>query len=161
MCPLPLIIALLTKVHTVKAMVFPVVMYGCESWNIKKAEHQIIGAFKLRCWRRLLRVPWTVGRSNQSILKEVNPEYSLEGLKLQNFDHWNEELIHWKRPWCWEGSWAGGEGGNRGWDGWMASPTQQTWVWANSGRQWRTRKPGVLQSMGLQRVGHNWVTFIY
>ena len=73
-------IALLTKVRLVKAMVFPVVMYGCESWTIKKAEHQRIDAFELWCWRRLLRVPWTVRRSNQSILKEISPEYSLEGL---------------------------------------------------------------------------------
>ena len=84
-------ITLPTKVHLVKAMVFPVVMYGCESWNIKKAECQRIDAFKLWCWRRLLRVPWTVRRSNQSILKEISPEYSLEGLmlklKLQSFGH--------------------------------------------------------------------------
>ena len=76
-------ITLLTRVCIVKAMVFPVVMYGCESWTIKKDEHQIIDAFKLRCWRRLLRVPWTVRRSNQSILKEINPEYLLEGLMLK------------------------------------------------------------------------------
>ena len=84
-------ITLLTKVHLVKAMVFPVVMYGCESWTIKKAEHRRIDAFELWCWRRLLRVPWTAGRSNQSILKEISPEYSLEGLmlklKLQYFGH--------------------------------------------------------------------------
>ena len=84
-------VTLLTKVHTIKAMVFPVVMYGCESWTIKKAEHQRTDAFKLWCWRRLLRVPWTARRSNQSILKEISPEYSLEGLllklKLQYFGH--------------------------------------------------------------------------
>ena len=84
-------ITLRTKVHLVKAMVFPVVMYGCENWTIKKAEHQRIDAFELWCWRRLLRVPWTARRSNQSILKEINPEYSLEGLmlklKLQYFGH--------------------------------------------------------------------------
>ena len=84
-------ITLLTKIHLVKAMVFPVVMYGCESWTIKKAEHQRIDAFELWCWRRLLRVPWTARRSNQSILKEICPEYSLEGLmlklKLQYFGH--------------------------------------------------------------------------
>ena len=84
-------ITLLTKVHLVKAMVFPVVMYGCESWSIKKAECQRIDAFELWCWRRLLRVPWTARRSNQSILKEINPEYSLEGLmlklKLQDFGY--------------------------------------------------------------------------
>ena len=84
-------ITLPTKVHLVKAMVFPVVMYGCESWTIKKAECQRIDALELGCWRRLLRVPWTTKRSNQSILKEISPEYSLEGLilklKLQSFDH--------------------------------------------------------------------------
>ena len=76
-------ITLLTKVHLVKGVVFPVVMYGCESWTIKKAEHQRINAFELWCWRRLLRVPWTARKSNQSILKEINPEYSLEGLMLK------------------------------------------------------------------------------
>ena len=84
-------ITLPTEVHVVKAMVFPVVMYGCERWTIKKAEHQRIDAFELGCWRRLLRVPWTARRSNQSILKEISPEYSLEGLmlklKLQYFGH--------------------------------------------------------------------------
>ena len=94
-------ITLLTKVCQVKAMVFPVVVYGCESWTIKKTEYQRIDAFELWCWRRLLRVLWTVRRSNQSILKEINPEYSLEGLmlklKLQYFGHLIEELTHWKR----------------------------------------------------------------
>jgi len=84
-------ITLLTKVHLVKAMVFPVVMYGCESWTVKKAEHSRINAFELWCWRRLLRVPWTARRSNQSILKEISPEYSLEGsilkLKFKYFGH--------------------------------------------------------------------------
>ena len=82
-------VTLLTKVHIVKAMVFPVVMYGCESWTVKKAEHQRTDTFKLWCWRRLLKVPWTARRSNQSILREINPEYSLEGLmlKLQYFGH--------------------------------------------------------------------------
>ena len=79
-------------------------MYRCESWTIKKAECQRIGAFELWCWRRLLRVPWTARRSKQSILKEINYKYSLEGLvlKLKNFSHWCEESTHWKRPWCWE-----------------------------------------------------------
>ena len=84
-------VTLSTKVHLVKAMVFPVAIYGCESWTIKKAEHQIIDVFELWCWRSLLRVPWTARRSNQSILKEISPEYSLEGLmlklKLQYFSH--------------------------------------------------------------------------
>ena len=95
-------ITLPTKVHLVKAMVFPVVMYGCECWTMKKAECQRIDAFELWCWRRLLRVPWTARRSNQSILKEISPEYSLEGLmlelKLQYLATCCEELTLWKRP---------------------------------------------------------------
>ena len=86
-------ITLPTKVHLVKAMVFPVVMYGCESWTIKKAEHRRIDAFELWCWRRLLRVPWIARRSNQSILKEVNPEYSLEGLMLKVKLQWFGNLM--------------------------------------------------------------------
>ena len=78
-------------------------------------------------------------------------------LKLQYFGHLMQELTHWKRPWCWERLTAGGDVGDRGWDGWMASPTQWTWVWVNSGRQWRTGRPDMLQSMGLQRVRHEWV----
>ena len=113
-------ITLPTKVCLVKTMVFPVVMYGCESSPIKKAEHRRIDAFELWCWRRLLRVPWTAGRSSQSILKEISPECSLEGLmlklKLQYFGTWCEELTHLKRPWCWERLRAG-EGDNRRWDG--------------------------------------------
>ena len=149
-------ISLLTKVHLVKAIVFPAVIYGCESWTIKEAEHQRIYVFELWCWRRFLRVLWTAKRSNQPILKEINSEYSLEGLmlklKLQYFGTWCEELTPWKRLWCWERLKAGGEGDDRGWDGWMASPTWWTWVW------WWTGKPGVLQSMGLQRIRHNWAT---
>ena len=155
-------ITLLAKVHLVKAMVFPVVMYGCESWTIKKAEHQINDAFELWCWRKLLRVPWTARRSNQSILKEISPECTLEGLmlklKLQYFGHLMWELSHMKRPWYWERWKAGGEGGDREWDGWLASPTRWTWVWLGSRSWWWTGKPGMLQSVGLQRVGHDWVT---
>ena len=110
-------ITLSTKVRLVKAMVFPVVMYGCESWTVKKAERRRIDAFELWCWRRLLRVPWTVRRSNQSILNEISPGYSLEGLMLSwnsnTLATWCEELTHWKRPWCWEGLGAGGEGDDR------------------------------------------------
>ena len=142
-------------------MVFPVVMYGCESWTIKKAERRRIDAFELWCWRRILRVPWTARRSNQSILTEISPECSLEGLmvklKLQYFGYLIQRA-HWKRPWCWEGLKAGGEGDDRGWDGWMASLTLWTWIWVHSGRWWWTGRPGVLQFMGLQRVGHDWVT---
>ena len=119
-------ITLPTQVHLVKAMVFPVVMYRFESWTIKKTECQRGDAFELWCWRRLLRVPWTT-RLKQSILKEISPEYSLEGLvfQFQNSNTvatWCKELTHWKRPWCWERLKAGGEGDDRGWDGWMASP---------------------------------------
>ena len=95
------------------------------SWTIKKAEHWRIDASKMWCWRKLLRIPWTARRSNQSILKEINPECSSEGL-MQSWSSnylatWCEELTHWKRPWCWERLRAGGEGDDRGWDGWMAS----------------------------------------
>ena len=132
----------------IKAMVFPVVMYGCESWTVKKAERRKSDPFELWCWKRLLRVPWTARRSNQSILKEISPECSLEGLmlklKLNTLATWCEELNHWKRPWCWEWFKAGREGDDRGWDGWMASPTQWTWVWVNSGSWWWTGKSGVL-----------------
>ena len=125
-------ITLSIKVHLVKAMVFPVVMYECECWTIKKAEHWRIDAFELWCWRRLLRVLWTARRSNQSILKEISPEYSLEGLmlklKLQYFGHlmWRTDSL--EKTWCWERLKVGGEGDGRGWDGWMASLTQWTWV---------------------------------
>ena len=142
-------------VHLVKAMVFPV--YGCESWNVKKAESWRIDAFELWCWRRLLRVPWIAKRSNQSILKEISPKYSLEGLmlklKLQYFGHlmwWTDSLEKTQRPWCWERLKAGGEEDNRGWNGWIASPTLWTWRWVNSGSWWWTGKPGKLQSMGSQ-----------
>ena len=124
--------------------------------------HQRIDAFKLWCWRRLLRVLWTARGSNRSILKDISPECSLEGLmlrlKLQYLATTCEELTHWKRPWCWEGLGAGGEGDDRGWDGWMASPTRCTWVWVNSGSWWQTGRPGVLRFMGSQRVGHDWAT---
>ena len=145
-------ITLLTKVHIVKAMVFPVVMYGCESWTIWKSEHWRTDAFELWCWRRLLKVPLTARRSNQSILKEISPKYSLEELmlklKLQYFDYLMPRADSLEKAWCWERLKAGGKGDNRGWDGWMASLTQWTWVWASSGRWWRTGKPGMLQSMG-------------
>ena len=114
-------ITLPTKVHLVKVTVFPVVMWGCESWTIKKAECQRIGAYELWCWRRLLRVPWTARRSSQSILKELSPEYSLEGLMLKlKFQYFGKELTHWKRPWCWERLKLGREADDRGWDAWMA-----------------------------------------
>ena len=149
-------ITLLTSVCLVKATVSPIVMYGCESCTTKKVEHQKIDAFQVWCWRRLVKVTWPARRSNQSILKEINPKYSLEGLmlklELQYFGHLMWRATHWKTPWCWDGLGAGG------WDGWMASRTQWRWVWAISGRQWSTGKPGVLQSTGTQRVGHDWTT---
>ena len=154
-------ITLPTKVHSVKAMVLPVVMYGCESWTIKKTERRRIDAFQLWCWR-LLRVPWTARRSNQSIVKEISPEYLLKGLNWSwnsnNWPTWCEELTQWKRAWWWKRLKAGGEGDDRGWDGWMASPHQWIWVCVNPRSWWWTGRPGVLQSMGSQRVGHNWVT---
>ena len=137
-------------------------MYGCESWTIKKAEHPRIDAFELWCWRRLLRVPWTARRSNQSILKEISPGCSLEGLmlklKLQYFGHLMRRTDNLKRPWCWQRLKVGGEGNDRGWDGWMASPTRWTWVWVGSGSWWWTGKLGMLQFMGLQRARHDWAT---
>ena len=120
-------ITLATKVCLVKAMVFPVVVYGCESWAIKKAEHWRIDAFELWCWRRLLRVPWTAKKSHQSILKEISPECSLEGLmlklKLQYFGHLMQKADSLEKTLMLE-SLRVGEGDDRGWDGWMASPTQ-------------------------------------
>ena len=108
------------------------------------------------------RVPWTARRSNQSILKEISPEYSLKGLiQSWNFNilaSWCKELTHLKRSWCLERLKVGGEGDDSGWDGWMASLTQWTWVWVNSRNWWWTGRPGMLQSMGSQRVGHDWVT---
>ena len=133
----------------------------CESWAIKKAECWRIDAFELWCWRRLLRIPWTARRSNQSILKEIIPKYSLEGLLGWNSNtlaNWCEEPTHLKRPWHWERWKAGGEGDNREWDGWMASLTRWTWVWVNSGSWWWTGRPGVLWSVRSQRAGHGWAT---
>ena len=130
-------ITLPTKVCLVKTMVFPVVMYGCESWIKKKAEHQRIDAFELWCWRRLLRVCWTTRRSSQSILKEIILNIYWKdwcwNWNSNTLVTWCEELTHWKRSWCWERLRAGGEGGDRGWDGRMASQTQCTWVWVSSG----------------------------
>ena len=156
-------IALPTWVCLVKAMVFQVVMYECENWIIKKAEGWRIDAF-LTCG---VGVPWTARRSNQSLLKAISPEYSLEGLmlklKLEYFGHvmWKVEKTHWthwKKPWCWERLKAGGEGSDRGWDGWMASLTRWAWVWVDSGSWWWTGNPTIMQSMGSQRVRHDWAT---
>ena len=150
-----------TKVYWVKAMVL-LVMDRCESWTIQKTEHRRTGASELWCWRRLLGAPWTARSSNQSILKEISTEYSLEGLmlklQLQYFGHLMQRVDSLERPWCWEGLRAGGEGDDRGWDGWMASPSWWPWVWVNSGSWWWTGRPGGLRFMGSQRVGHDWAT---
>ena len=145
-------ITLPTKVHLVKAMVSPVVMYGCESWTIKKAESQRIDAFELCCWRRLLRVPWTARRSNQSILKEISPECSLEGLmlklKLQYFGHLMGRTDSLEKTLMLgkiEGSWRRRWQRMRWLDGIIDS---MTWVWVNPGSLKWTGRPGVLQSMG-------------
>ena len=133
-----------------------------ESWTIKKAECQRIDAFELWCWRRLLKVPWSARRSNQSVLNEINPEYSLEGLmlklKLQYFGHLMWRTNSLEKTLMLGKIESGGEGDNRGWDGWMASLTQWICIWVGSRSLWLTQKPGVLQSIGSQRVRHNWVT---
>ena len=154
-------ISLLTKISIVKAMVFPGVIYRCESSTLKRAEYGRIDGFELWCWRRLLRIPWTARRSKQSILKEISPKYSLEGLmlklKLQHFGHlmWRTDSL--------EKILMLGKVEDRRRRGrqrmrWMASPSQCTWVWGSSRRQWRTGKPDMLQSLGSKRVRHNWVT---
>ena len=198
-----------TRVYLVKAMVFPVVISGCESWTIiqLRAEelmssncgvgedsferpldckvekgtptHSTILAWRIhgvtvhavprvygvtKSWTRLSDFHFhsTARISRQSVLKEISPECSLEGLmlklKLQYVGHLMQRANSLGKPWCWERLRAGGEVEERGWNGWMASPTRWTWIWANSGRWWRTGKPGVLQSMGFQRLGHNLVT---
>ena len=156
-------ITLLTKVHLVKAMVFLVVLYGCESWTIKKGEHRRINAFELWCWRRLLRVPWTKRRSNQLILKEISPEYSSEGLmlklKLQYFGHliWRtdslEKTLMLGKI---EGKRRRGQQRMR----WLDGITDSwTWVWASSESWWWTdREAWCAAVVGLQKIGHDVVT---
>ena len=159
-------ITLPTNICLVKAMVFPVVMYGCESWTIKNTEQWRIDAFELWCWRRLLRVPWIARRSNQSVLKEISPEYSLEGLilklKLQYFGHLmrrDDSLEKTRMLGKIEGRKRRGQHRMRWLDGIIDSMdmtlTQWTWVSASSWSWWWTGKPVVLQSMGLQRAGHD------
>ena len=161
-------ITLPTKVCLVKAMVFPAVLYGCESWTIKKAESWRMDAFELWCWRRLLRVPWTAGRSNQSILKKNQPEYWRTDAEAETpilWPHVSKNWLIWKDPDAGK-DWRQQEkeiteADDRemtGWNSWMASQTQWTWIWVNSRSWWWTGRPGVLKSTGSQRVGHNWVT---
>ena len=152
-------VTLPTKVRLVKAMVSPVVMYGCESWSIKRAENRRIDAFELWCWRRLLRVPWTARRSNQSILKEISPGCSLEGLmlklKFQYFGH-----LMWRTD-SFEKTLMLGktEGGRkRGWQRMRCLDGITDSVDMSSGSWWETGRPGVLQSVGSQRVRHDWAT---
>ena len=154
-------ITLPTKVHIVKVMVFLVVMYGCESWTIKKAEHRKIDAFELWCWRRLFESPLDCKE-----IKPVSPKGNQPWIFIGRTGCWSwssntlvawwEELTHWKRPWFWERLKAGGEGDDRGWGGWIALLAQWTWVWVNSGSWWWTGRPGMLQFMKSQRVGHKW-----
>ena len=145
-------ITLLAKVHIVKAMVFPVVTYGFKSWAVKKAERQRIDAFELWCWRRLLKVPWTARRSDQLILKEINPEYSLEGLmlklKLQYFGHLMQTADSLQKTLM-----LGKTEGRRGWDGWMASLMQWAWTWANSGRWWGRERLACHSPWGCKEWG--------
>ena len=155
-------ITLSTKVRLVKAMVFPVVMYGCKSWTIKKAECRRIDAFELWCWRRLLRVPLDC-KEVQSVHPKGDQSWVFNGRtgswNSSTLATWCGELAHLNRLWCCKRLRAGGEGDNRGWDGWMAPPTWWTWVWVDSGSWWWTGRPGMLWFMGSQRVRHdNWAT---
>ena len=149
-------ITLSTKVHLVKAMIFPVVTYICERWTEKKPEHRRIDVFQLWCgedsWESL----------DSKEIKLVNPKGNPPWIFIGRTDAkveapilwpiWWEEPTHWKRLWCWERLKTGGKGDDRGWDGWMASPTRWTWIWASSGSWWWTGKPGMLQSMGHKEL---------
>ena len=145
-----------------QSYVFLVVMYGCESWTVKKAEHRRIDAFELWCWRRLLGVPWTARRSNQSIVKETSPEYSLEGLmlklKFQYFGHLMQRADSFEQILMLGNIEGWRRRGQQRMRWWMASAARWTWVWVNSESWWWTGRPGVLRFMGLQRVGHDWAT---
>ena len=145
-------ITLPTKVCLVKTIIFPIVTYECESWSIKKAECQRITAFELWYWRRLLRV------LDCKEIKPVNPKGNQSWIFFNTLATWCKKLTPWKRPWFWERLKTEGEGDNRAWGGGMVLPTWWAWVWASSRSWWWTGKPGVLQSMGLQRVRHYWVT---
>ena len=143
-------------------MAFPVVMYGCESWTIKLNTKELM---LLNCgvgedsWDPLdckeVQPVHYKGEQSWVFIARTDAELSSSSNTLATSC---KELTHWKRPWCWEGLGAGGEGDDRGWKGWMASPTRWTWVWVNSGSWWWTGRPGVLRFMGSQRVGHDWAT---
>ena len=148
-----------TKVHLVNAMVFPVVMYGCECWTIKKMEHRRIDVFELWCWIRFLRVPWTARRSNQSILKEISPECSLKGLmlklKLQYFGHVMQKVDSFEKT-LMMGKIEGRRRKGRQRMRWLDGITNSVDIfWVNCGSWWWTGKPGILRSMGSQKCGHN------
>ena len=157
-------IILPTKVCLVKALVFPVVIYGCDSWTIKKSEHKRTDAFELWCWRKL------ESPLDSKEIQPVHPKGDESWIFIGRTDAEAETPILWPpdaknwltrntlATWCWERLKAGGEGNDRGWNSWMASPTWWTWVYVSSGSWWWTGKPGMLQSMGSQRVGHDWVT---
>ena len=152
-----------TKVHLVKDTIFPVVMYGYESWITKRAERWRTDAFLTVVLEKTFESPLVYKE-----MKPVNPKGYQSWIFIGKIDAEVEppilwppdvkELIHWKRPWCWEGLRAGGEEDDRGWNSWMASPTWWTWVWASSRSWWWTGKSGVLQSLGSKRAGHNWPT---
>ena len=150
------------RVHLVKAMVFRVVLYACESWTIKKAEHPTLMLLNYDVredsWESLeLQGDPTSPSKRRSVLG-VHWKDWCWSWNSNTLATWCEELTHLKRPWCWERLKAGGEGDDREWDGWVASPTQWTWVWVNSGSWWWTGRSGMLWFMGLQRGGHDWVT---
>ena len=152
-----------TKVRLVKAMVFPVVMYGCESWTVKKAERWSNWCFWTVMLEKTLESPLDC-KGIQPVHSKDQPWVFLEGmmlkLKLQYFyfGHLMGRFDSLEKIWCWQALGAGGEGDDRGWDGWMASPTRWTWVWVNSGSWWWTGRPGMLRFMGSQRVRNDWVT---
>ena len=148
-----------TKVRLVKAMIFPVIICGCVNWTIKKAEHWRIDAFELWYWRRLLRVPWTARRSNQSILKKISPEYSLEGLSLKlKFQYLAtscKEPTHLQRPWYWESLQEGGKWDNRGWDSItdaMDMSLSRLWELPMNKEAWHSAVHGITKSW------HDWTT---
>ena len=154
-------ITLPTKVRLVKGMVFPVFMYGCESWTIKLSAEELM---LLNCgigedsWESLRLQGDQTSQSYRKSVLNIHCKVWCWSWNSNTLATCCKELTHWKKPWCWEKSKVGGKGDNRGWDGWMSSPTRLTWVWVSSRSWWWTGKPGMLQSMGSQTVGHDWVT---